>query len=284
MTPSFHSDRRRLLPVLVAAVAIAGCRTGGGPRPTAPGAPAAPGFVGSYVGQKRILRTEGTDRRLSLSRGELSKIDPVCDLAVEIRQARLEGGTLRLDLEPLGRAFLENRPQRGRVTGKRASCQKIADNVALSVSGFSSEDSAEAIEADLGKILPTPERHLVANGVPFDRPAAPEVKPVASKEPSAPVEEKVLGAQITAWPHRLLRVDADVHDPKRKKMFEVEVDVVAVVGTDGRVYEPKVGGSLEKSHEEQVVRALSLWRFEPAKHKGQPVSARIPMRAILRID
>jgi hypothetical protein len=279
-----HPMTLRHLAVLAAAASIVGCRTGGGPRPTTPGAPAVPDFVASYVGQKRILRSPGSQTRLSLSRGELGRLDGVCDLAVEIRQARLDSGVLRLDLEPLGRASLEGKRQRGRPDRKTARCQKVAGTVVVSVSGFSGEDGAEAVEADLGKLLRTPEGYLVAHGVPFDRPAAPQVKPIASTEPAAPVEEKTLGAHVTAWPRRLLVVDADVHDPARKKVFEVEVDVVAVVGADGRVYEPKVRASLDKGHEDHVLRVLPLWRFDPARRKDQPVSARVPMRVVLRID
>jgi TonB family protein len=78
-------------------------------------------------------------------------------------------------------------------------------------------------------------------------------------------------------------VDPDYHDANLKTRHEGEVEFQAVVGTDGGLREPRVRGSLSEAHEAQVLRALRLWRYEPARRKDGPLAARISGRLVLRI-
>lgn len=56
-----------------------------------------------------------------------------------------------------------------------------------------------------------------------------------------------------------------------------------VVGTDGRIHQPRVTTGMGSSHERAVLRALPLWRFEPARREAGPLGARILLQPVLRI-
>jgi hypothetical protein len=55
-----------------------------------------------------------------------------------------------------------------------------------------------------------------------------------------------------------------------------------VVGEDGRLHGLKLRTPLSAAHEEHVLRALSLWRYEPAM-TDMVVAARIVGRCTFRI-
>src|SRR6185369_1499109 len=78
------------------------CRSGQGPSATGPATPAPPAEVQQLVGQTRILRYRGNERKVTLKREDLARLGGGCDAAVDVRQASLEGGTLRLTLSHLG--------------------------------------------------------------------------------------------------------------------------------------------------------------------------------------
>jgi hypothetical protein len=58
---------------------------------------------------------------------------------------------------------------------------------------------------------------------------------------------------------------------------------VGVVGEDGHLHAPKLRTPLSSAHEEHVLKALSLWRYEPAKRPEGPVGARILGRLAFRV-
>ena len=61
------------------------------------------------------------------------------------------------------------------------------------------------------------------------------------------------------------------------------MDFAAVVGTDGRLYRPKVKTSLDPALERLVQDVLPLWRLEPARRAGGPVAARVALQLALRV-
>lgn len=275
----------RLSCLLVFAVAATvGCASGKGRVVRGPAAAPAPEFVQAYVGQQRVLLHRGDEQKLTLDRKELARLAGGCDAAVEVKQASFEGGVLRLSLEYLGRPSLEQKKGAG---AKKSPCGSIVPAIALILSGFGSGEGAAAVEADLGKLLPTAETYLAAHAVSFDpAPAAnPKADPkaVASALPDATMEERSFGRQVTSWPKKLLWVDPAFYDPRRNVHHEAEVEFVAIVGADGRVHQPRVRTALGEEHEAFVKRALSLWRFEPARQKDQAVAARISARAVFKI-
>lgn len=262
---------RSLKAVAIAVVldsALAGCQSAGGRKPQAPGTPL-PDALQSWVGQRRFLAGAGEAKSLALDKGE-SLPRGNCDVAVEVRSVSFDRGTVSLSLQTLGRAEVS-----GRMRGRE--CREVPAGSRLTVSGITSADDAPPA---LERLLATPEAHLGARDVAFD--LAPEKN--APKLAATPVdlegtsEERSLGRQVGEWPRLLLAVHPLV--PGRVR-HEGEMEFIATVGADGRLYKPTLLTSLAQTQEEQVLKILSLWRYEPAKKGQERVAARVRGRSTL---
>ncbi|MBI3932279.1 MAG: energy transducer TonB [Acidobacteria bacterium] len=268
---------RSLLPVAITlslALSWTACKSAGGPKPQAPAAPL-PEALKAWVGQKRILAGAGEAKSLRLEKGDpLPKGD--CDVAVEVRRATFDKGTVTLAVETLGRAEVS-----GRARG--TSCREVPTGRLLSVSGFASaNDVAPALE----KLLSTSEAHLAARDVAFHLPAEAKPPKVAAitAEAQGTAEERSLGRLVTSWPKLLLSVHPLYNDLSGRVHHEGEVEFDGTVGPDGRLYKPALLTSLGQAQEEHVTKALALWRYEPAKKGEERVAARIRARATLKVD
>ena len=80
---------------------------------------------------------------------------------------------------------------------------------------------------------------------------------------SAPVVVKQVKPQYTA--------------EARRAKVEGTVTLEAIVETDGTVGDVTVTKGLEPGLDEQAVKALRLWRFEPGKKDGKAVRVRITL-------
>jgi hypothetical protein len=251
--------------------AAAGCRTA---KPQAPSAAPAPGtdVVRAYVGEARILIHRGDEQSVAVRKGEALPGD--CDVAVVVRSAALDKGAARFSLEMLGRPNAGRAPKCGGAT---------PSGIALGVSGFAADESAESLKAALDAVLQTPEAYLKSKGTAFDLAPGPDEKEVANPDPTASADERSLARKVTVWPKKLLSVDALYHDPTGRIRQESEMEFDAVVGTDGRLHHPHLKAGLGESHETVALRALGLWRFEPARMGDKPVAARLAARLVLRI-
>jgi hypothetical protein len=264
---------KRSLPRLVLlALAAASCRSAG-PKGPPPAAGPAPDVVAPYVGQIRILRHKGDERTLTVRVGERFGGD--CDLAVRVRTAIFDRGTARFSLLTVG---LPN------VAGRGSVCREVYAGTQLAVSGFPAAPAASEVAARLDELLQTPEAFLRAKGQAFDLPPGKTPAQVASQDPVAKSEERVLASKVTAWPKLLLSVDARASDITGRVRHQGEVEFDALVGDDGRLHEPKVRTPLSEAHQDAVLAALSLWRYEPARRGDERVGARIRGRLVLRID
>ena len=56
-----------------------------------------------------------------------------------------------------------------------------------------------------------------------------------------------------------------------------------IVGVDGRAHDVKVSRSLGYGLDEEAVKAVQKWRFEPAKRKGKPVPVQINVEVNFRL-
>jgi hypothetical protein len=268
---------RRSIAVALALSGALACRSAGPKAPaSAPAAPP-PEFMASYVGQRLILRHQGAQQRVDLARGDLARLAGDCDVGVEVKEASFAGGTATFKLEALGPAIL---PDKAGARG-RTACGSVSGFL-ITVSGFVAADTPEAIQADLGKLLAPPEGYLTAKGVPFERPEGAAPKVVASQERNATFDERTLARQVKTWPKAVLRVDPFYRDPGGRVKHEGEVEFAAVVWEDGRLHDLKLRTPLGTAHEDHVLRALSMWRYEPAMAEA-PVSARINGRCTFRI-
>jgi hypothetical protein len=270
-------SRSRACKVIAMALvsALPACRSGRGPSAGGVPAPASPARVQQLVGQTRILRHRGDERKVTLKHADLARLAGGCDAAVDVRQAALEGGTLRLSLTHLGRPNVVSQ----RRTDRRRPCEPAVQS-AVVVSQVGSE---EALDAVLRTLLPTPEQYLRTWGTPFDREPGPAPSFGAADGPGTTGEERSLARKVTTWPVALLTVDADVPAGKRIGGRESEVEFVALVGADGRLHAPRVSTPLSDEHAKQVLRALSLWRYQPARSATEEIPARVTGKAVLRL-
>lgn len=262
---------------LMLGAALACKSAGPSAKPVAPAAPP-PEFIASYVGQRLILRHYATQQRVAVTRQNLARPPGDCDVGVEVREASFEGGTATFKLEALGPASVPDKA----VAGTRAGCGAMSGFL-VSVSGFVAGDAPEAMQAELAALLATPEAYLAARGVPFDWPPGPDPQLAASQDSSASFDERTLARQIKTWPRPLLRVEPFYRDPGGRVHHEGEVEFAGVVGEDGRLRAPKLRTPLSSAHEEHVLKALSLWRYEPAQLPEKPVAARIIGRCTFRV-
>ena len=276
--PAVAGPRARWSLVALALLAIPACRTGTGPTPRAPSAPE-PEFVRSYVGRAVILRHLGGQKQWSLDKKDVARQSATCDVGVEVKDAVFQKGVAQFRLEYLGRA---------RVEGKRNQCRaKERDRprslIALQVKGFLPDEPPDAVTSVLDRLLMAPEALLAAHGIPFDVSPASEPSVVADRSPVAKPAEARLARDVTRWPRKLVWVEPAYADPARKVRHEGEMEFTAVVGSDGRLYGPSILTPLAEVHERQVKRALSLWRFEPARRAKEPVAVRLSERTTFRI-
>lgn len=260
---------KRSLPVaLVAVLLSAGCQSG---RPkTGSAAPAGRDPLRPYVGDVRVLRAKADEKSFTVSPKQ--KLSGECDMAVRVRSAGFQKGGALFSLETIGRPA---------VAGREGRCRRVQPVVQLLVAGLTPASSDLVARVDA--VLQTPEAYLATKGVTFDRPPGEMGKDIASPDILAAAPEAVLGKKVKAWPKVLLSVSPYVHDTTGRIRQESEVEFDAVVGTDGRVHDPKLKTALSEAHQAVVLSALSRWRYEPARTADNPVAARINSRLNLRI-
>jgi len=261
---------KRGLAVLIAALALPACKSAA-PKGPAP-APVPPDAVRGYLDQLLILRHQGDQRTLRIDANRTLVGD--CDVAVLVRTAVLDKGGVRFGLETIGA------PRAG---GRAMRCQRVQPAIQITFPGMGASSEPESVAARVGAVLQTPEAYLAARGVPFDLPGAAAPVEVASQEPDANEGERSLARKVNTWPKVLLSVDTLHHDASGRVRYQGEVELVAIVGTDGRAREPRLKGGLSEAHQAAVVRALTLWRFDPARRGEAPVAARVPLRTTLKI-
>jgi hypothetical protein len=261
---------KRGLLVLFVAFALPSCKSAA-PKAPAP-APVPPDALRSYVDQVRILPHRGDERALTLDAN--ASLAGECDVAVRVRTAAFEKGSVRFGLETIGT------PRAG---SRVARCQRLHPGSQLTLTGFGDSFDPDTVAQRVDAVLQTPEAYLAAQGLTFDLAAGSPPVEVASSEPDADQGERSLARKVTTWPKALLAVDTLYHDASERVRYEGEVALVAIVGTDGRLYQPRLKGSLDETHQAAVRRVLTLWRFEPARLGDAPVAARVPLRTALKI-
>ena len=274
-TPLSPAIRRRVLrcaaTLAILGAATLACRSGTAPAP--PSAPR-PDFIRSYVGQAAFLRYRGDQKQWAVDRKAAERQSGGCDVAVEVKDASFQKGVVELRLESLGLPRME---------GKRSQCGRLQPAIALRITGFRPDEPAAAVTSVVGRLLLTPEALLAAHGIKFDLPAVKEQPLVADRSSVGKVPEMRLAQEVTRWPRKLLWVEPAYADPSRKVRHEGEVEVVAIVGSDGRMRETQIQTSLIEAHQRHLQRAFSLWRFEPARRGNQAVGARVTEKTVLRI-
>jgi TonB family protein len=84
-------------------------------------------------------------------------------------------------------------------------------------------------------------------------------------------------------PHPIYTRDPEYSDKARKKKKNGTVILETVVGTDGLTHDIHVLQPLGYGLDEQAVKALGQWKFEPATKDGQPVPVLLQIEMNFRL-
>jgi len=84
-------------------------------------------------------------------------------------------------------------------------------------------------------------------------------------------------------PHPIYTPDPEYSDKARKKKKNGTVILETVVGTDGLTHNIHILQPLGYGLDEQAVKALGQWKFEPATRDGQPVPVLLQIEMNFRL-
>ena len=205
----------------------------------------------SFVDQKLILRHIGDADKTKITKKELAGLKGTCDKAVQVNEASWGHGTARFKLDEIGHPGL---------TGRSNNCKYTHEEITVEISGFNSNESPDLLAKSLGELLQTPDQYLATNGIPSAPPPASDGK----------VTESSLSA-VTA-PKILLSVDPVYSREASKGKYQGKVVLRVTIGTDGRIQEASVTRGTGKGLDENALRIVSMWRFEPARKLNEPIA------------
>jgi TonB family protein len=218
-------------------------------------------YLHSLVGQKLLLRHFGEVDHAKVKAKELSHLKGACDSAILIRTASWEKNKVQIFWQGIGQPELH---ASGAPVCRRKMSVYPEGN--LEIVGFKAHESADSVAASVRLILQTPEEYLAAAGVPLN--LTPQ-----------PVEDEVKAPeQPFTSPKALLSVDPTFSEQAGKAGQGGVVKIAFYVGKDGRVYKPRVTKPAGMELDEQALRVLSLWRFQPALKQNQPIAMPILMQ------
>jgi TonB family protein len=205
-----------------------------------------------FIGQQLILPKVGDQSRIKLKKSQLNSIKGTCDVAVLVKQADWKAGTVRFRMENIGTPAVMNR-QPGR-------CSLVQDEIVLELSGFAPDEPADSLLNSVHLMLQTPEKYLANNGYRFSIP--PGAVDEAPMKPPPPI----------IYPKSLLRVDGAYTPAARAASRKGAVRVSLIVGTDGRVHRVHLLSGLGLGLDENAIKVLQLWRFEPARQMDKAIA------------
>jgi TonB family protein len=205
-----------------------------------------------FIGQQLIFPKEGDQSKIKLKRSQLNSIKGACDVAVLVKNAEWKAGTVRFGLENIGTPSVMNQ-QPGR-------CLKLQDEIVLELSGFARDEPADSLLSSVRQMLQTPEEYLANKGLRFSIP------------PGAADETPVKPPPPIIYPKPLLRVDGVYTAAARSARRKGTVKVRLIVGTDGRAHRVRLLRGLGLGLDENAIRVLPLWRFEPARQVDKVIA------------
>jgi protein TonB len=85
------------------------------------------------------------------------------------------------------------------------------------------------------------------------------------------------------FPRSTYRPDPEYDDKARKKKIQGVVTLSAVVTTEGRTVDIKVVKSLTPGLDQQAIKSVSRWRFEPVSQDGQLCPMRVNVQVQFRL-
>jgi protein TonB len=98
-------------------------------------------------------------------------------------------------------------------------------------------------------------------------------------------DEGVLPGNGVSWPRLLQEVKPNYTADAMRARVEGMVELEIVVLPDGAVGRVRVTRSLDRAFglDEEAIKAVRMWRFDPARHLGRPVAARVGVELSFRL-
>ena len=90
------------------------------------------------------------------------------------------------------------------------------------------------------------------------------------------------GRSVTA-PKPIYTPNPEYTDRARKKKIRGSVVVSIVITDRGLVRDAKVVTGVDKDLDQQALKAVGAWRFEPATKDGKPVTVRVKVEADFKL-
>lgn len=206
-----------------------------------------------FVGQKLILVHLGDLLGAKIKKKDLASVRGTCDVAVLVTKASFDKGRARLELDDIGTPSAR---------GVQNQCKQIRNGFSLEITGFTTDDAADSVAASVSQLLLTPEQYLAAHGIAFDWPSAPD-------------GEQAIKVAPNQTPKLLLMVDPVYSEEGRREKYQGTVAFQIVVGSDGRVHKATVVRGIGHGLDENALRTLSIWRFDPVRDAGKAVACAI---------
>src|SRR6476646_250074 len=210
----------------------------------------------AMIGQKLLMRHFGDFKDTKVKKKDLISSKENCDIAIQIKDATKDKGKARVVWEDIGTPYVPGKP--GGV------CHNVYDEGTLTITGFAADEPAASLADSLRKVLQTPEQFLEAAGISFTLPP----------EPDLPGEVGIPEKPFTPA-KALFIVNATFSEQARRSKYQGTLAVLFYVGTDGRAHSPKISHPLGMGLDEQALKVVSMWRFEPARKHDQPVPAKM---------
>ena len=85
-------------------------------------------------------------------------------------------------------------------------------------------------------------------------------------------------------PHMTYSPEPEFSDLARKKKFQGTCVLELVVGADGKPRDVRVTRPLGLGLDEQAVKAVKKWEFEPARKDGQPIAVKMHIEVSFRLN
>ena len=85
-------------------------------------------------------------------------------------------------------------------------------------------------------------------------------------------------------PRALSAPDPEYSEEGRRKHLDATVGMWIVVGTDGLVHDIKVQRPAGHGFDEEAIKTVRTWRFQPAMQNGVPVPVQINVDVTFRIS
>ncbi len=91
------------------------------------------------------------------------------------------------------------------------------------------------------------------------------------------------GQPCATAPKAIYTPDPEYSEPARKAGYEGLSVLWVLVGADGQVENVRVARKAGRGLDEQAVKAVRLWKFEPGEYQGNPVRVQVNVEVNFRL-